>query len=154
MLYHQLGVVALAGTAVLACAVVSDSAFLSEGQKYVETVVPAVTQSWNADEILTRADPRMLEVFPADRIREMTEQCSRKLGRVRSARTLLSSGGVVANADMIGKEASYVVRLDCEKGAADVTITVHKSVAGWKILGFYVKISADPSTGASRLIGS
>jgi hypothetical protein len=128
----------LAGCIIYAgCSKVVDPAYVSEGQAYVEGVVPVIGSTWSPEELLGRADT---DVLTAGTIREVTAACAKELGPLKQAKVLVASGSASVGTPYTGRQASYVMRLEGAKADAELTITVAKINATWKIKGFWVSL--------------
>jgi hypothetical protein len=119
----------------VACTRVADYPYMTEGQSHADAIVAAVARDWKPDPLVLSADPRMLEVFPEPKIKELVAACSRTLGAPKHQETLLSQTGVEVGT-FTGKSALYVIKLACERGTATIRIKVHKVKDDWKVLGF------------------
>jgi len=90
----------------------------------------------------------MLEASPEPKIKELMATCSRELGASKQQRTLVGSTGIGVGAPM-GKVASYIIELECEKGTARVTINIRKIKDDWKVLAFWINVQ-----GQAAAVGS
>lgn len=131
--------------AAAACSQGSDYSLMKEGEPYAEAIVREVSQDWNADKLIAKADPRMLNAFPEADIRKMIADCANALGSVKSQKTL--AGQVNVETAIPGKTTLYVVELNGEKANAWVRVKLQKIDTEWKVLGFWLQ-SQPPSSGA------
>ena len=127
-----------------ACSQGGDYSLMKEGEPYAEAVVRDVSQDWNADKLIAKADPRMLKAFPEADIRKMIADCANAVGSVKSQKTL--AGQVNVETAIPGKTTLYVVELNGEKANARVRVKLQKIDAEWKVLGFWLQ-SQPPSLG-------
>ena len=109
---------------------------MKEGEPVAGTMVRAITKSWDAAELVSRADPSMLKDTPETKIRGMIDACSAFAGQVRDVKGLTSQ--VVRSSDG-SKLARYTLAITGEKAKARVEITLQKQPSRWTVMGFWVK---------------
>jgi len=131
--------VAVALVASLVGCAANDPQYRDEGQRFVDAAVQAIATTWNADELVKRADPQFLAALPEPKAREMVATLRSELGPLKQATPQVATVGYNAGA-WFGKGAQYVVKLQCEKGAATLVVVARKTKEEWRILGFHVNI--------------
>jgi hypothetical protein len=131
-------VVAVFVTVATGCAV-NDPQYLEGGQAFVDVAVPAIATTWNADELIARADPAFLQALPEPKARELVSALRNELGPLKQATTQVATVGYNAGG-WYGKGAQYVVKLQCEKGTGTLVLLARKPGDQWRILGFHVNI--------------
>jgi hypothetical protein len=103
---------------------------MKEGEPHAEAIVRDVSRDWNADKLITEADPRMLKAFPESEIRKMIATCAAALGSVKQQRTMREGTGI--ESAIPGMTALYMIELDADKGKALIRIKLQKC---WAVEG-------------------
>ena len=116
----------------------SDYAYMKEGESYARQLVQFVGWQWNADELISKADPRMLQAFPESEIKKLMSECSANLGILQHAEELV--GAVSRETQIPGKSALYTFDVQGQKGNATIRVKLQKQDDDWKVLGFWVQI--------------
>ena len=115
------------------------SALDKESKAYVDTAVPAIISSWNAQELLSRTSPEFNQATRADDIERLL-QSVRSLGRLQKYQ---GSQGESVTSRIVGKgttiSARYLVTADFEAGTAKIYVTLIKHGNVWQIAGFRVE---------------
>ena len=117
-------------------------AFDKSSRAYVDSAIPQIVSSWNAQELKNRASPELLSMMPSDKLLEAFAEFSGKLGRL--TRYNGAQGGSVTAMSSAGKvvTAQYVVSLTFEGGPASLSIGLILRDEQWKIISFYIKSPA------------
>lgn len=106
---------------------------------YIETNVPPIVETWNADELIKRAAPELLTPQVRKQMPSLfawfaslgkLKKLGKPVGRVYS--------GVHTGSRGNGTWGEYAVHADFEAGPAEITIALTRVGDAWKILGFHV----------------
>src|SRR5947209_14872084 len=73
----------------------ADYNYMTEGQPVAESIVRDVGQSWDADKLISRADPEMMKDHSEAEIRTMIAKCSDAFGPLTEVRGLAGEVNVV-----------------------------------------------------------
>jgi hypothetical protein len=132
--YRALVVMAL--TLVATACSNADYNYMREGQPIAEAIVRDVGETWDADKLISKADPEMMKDHSEVEIRTMIAKCSEAFG------PLTDVHGLAGEVNVVGGPSNSVLYTLAAKGQklnATVRITLRKSNGDWKVLGFWVK---------------
>jgi hypothetical protein len=110
--------------------------YMREGQPFAEAIVRDVGESWDAEKLISKADPEMMKDHSEAEIRTMIAKCGEALGPLTEVR------GLAGEVNVAGGPANsilYTLAVKGQKLNARVRITLRKSEGDWKVLGFWVK---------------
>jgi hypothetical protein len=138
-----LGVIFL-GLILLAAIGIGISAFKGvaldkESKAYVDTAVPAIISSWNAQELLSRASPEFKQTTRSNDVERFFQSVA-ALGRMQKYQ---GSRGQSVTSRILGKgttiSAEYLVTAEFEGGSAKIYVKLIKHGNLWQIGGFHVE---------------
>ena len=120
----------------VACSQV-DYSYMKEGQPVAEAIVRDVGATWDADKLIARMDPRVIQRFSESAVRKMIQSSAETLGPVTDQKTL--TGEVMIETEIPGKTALYVIETKFEKGRGRIKIKLQKAGSTWNVMGFWVQ---------------
>ena len=114
-----------------------------ESKSYVDSNLPQIITNWNVDELINRASPELMKVAPKEKIKELFNAFSERLGPLKEYR---GSNGQ-ANMSVTTQEgkvitAAYVAEAIFEKAPATIQFRIIKHENNWQVLEFRVNSDA------------
>jgi hypothetical protein len=105
---------------------------------YLEEAIPAICNTWDAQELLRRGSADLLKSAPEAKVVQYFEVFSRKLGRPK--RISPPTGGSFFNFGTAGFQVLgyYEVAAEFEHGEGVVRVNLCKQAGGWRISSFFV----------------
>lgn len=110
---------------------------------YLDSNVPQIVTSWDVEELIKQASPRLLNTVPREKVEALFRACRERLGPLQEYKG--SKGRIHFGAN--SKEGrlttgQYVAEARFEKAVAQISILVILEGSQWRIGGFYVNSDA------------
>jgi hypothetical protein len=112
-----------------------------EARAYLDEVVPIIVTYWDPKELINRASPEFLQVYPAERVESLFDSFSDLMGPLKEYKG--AKGKITIGTTTKGKPiiiADYQVRAAFEKAPAKIEIQMIRRNNEWKIVGFRVSL--------------
>ncbi len=115
-----------------------------KARAYLDEVVPIIVTSWDSRELINRASPEFLQVYPAEKVDLLFDMLSKQVGSLEEYKgstgqvkfTITSNGGLVI--------ADYIANAVFEKAPAKIKIQMIRRNDEWQIAGFLVNLEGFP----------
>ena len=115
----------------------------TEGQAYVDLVVPAIASSWDAVKFSRLLSPEVVKEIPADKIRPLFASFTKRLGSMKEYYGSRENTPLVARIGQGGPiTQTYMAKGLCEKAPVFIEVQIIKNNSEWQILSFDVNSTA------------
>lgn len=124
--------------------VVRVSALTRESRVYVDAAIPAITSTWNKNELMDRASPELVKMVAGTQLDTLFARCG-QLGSIVSFEPPKGQARAFYSPERSTEVASYVSDAKFQNGTARVRMELSKQDGHWMIQGFFldaVKVSA------------
>jgi hypothetical protein len=111
--------------------------YMRAGQPHAEAVAAALGSDWDSEVLFRAADPRVLH----GRFRQDVTATIRELaGRLGPSKRQVTVEGATrfGVGSVSGQSATYVIIAECERGVAEIRISMQLQDDTWRVVGFGV----------------
>jgi len=126
--------------ALLAYTFVSNGPILKEAKSFAEEAIPAITTSWNGNELLNRSAPELIEILKDGSLETFMADASRSVGELTSLTDVECTNYNFSTTTKNGKTATVecIAHAKHQLSDGEYSLSLIKRKGEWKILKFHV----------------